>query len=105
MALGLVEGRGTGELADRERGKGVSLVGGAQRLAVLAGLEVVAFAPVDDQRDRDRSDGDRGNYGKAEPETEAHGSIVGGGSTGLNPPARLQATPRGRGRRGCGAGA
>ena len=77
LALGLVEGGGAGELPDRERRQRFGLVGGADRLAALGRLEVVAFALVDDQRERDRADRDRGDDGKSEPEAEAHGPLVG----------------------------
>ena len=50
MPLGLEEGGGGGELADREIRHRLGLTGGSQRLVALQGVEVVRFVGADDQR-------------------------------------------------------
>ena len=59
VALGLEEGGGAGQLADRELRHRLRLARRAQRLVALHRVEVVVFVGADDQRRDHRAGGDR----------------------------------------------
>ena len=80
IPVGLEEGGGAGELADREVGDGFGLVRGARRLAALHLVEVGVVVGVDDQGRHHRAGGDQEDRDESDPETESHGALSANGA-------------------------
>jgi hypothetical protein len=70
--LSLEEGGGAGELSGRERRHGLRLMSRPHRLVALGGVEVGLVVGVDDQRRRDRAEGDQQDCHEPDPEAAPH---------------------------------
>ena len=116
VALGLEEGRGAGQLADREAGHRLRLARGADRLVALGRVEVGAVVGVDDQGRGHRADGDQrrrrrsrsrneGAWAYCRPEAGHERRQASCARRRAQLGDRGQRLPQVEARRGCGAGA